>query len=428
MGRARARISLIAAVFVATLALALASTAAAKDPGRWLLTGASSVPNGYWQGLTSDPSDSRLFFIGPFQGLWQTTPALVQTAGVDQAIPTALRKSVGYNHIGDPTWLGSSVAHPSMAGRAQSPRTAHPPGSLDGEGGRVVLPMECYNPSQNPSNTCGKGAFGIADPSTLAFRYYVQLAPKFIPKAMWAETSPNGNLIWTSSGNDLIAYRTSQVSQANAAPSGPQLKPVKMLTNAVPPTGVTGAVFRHGRLLIAGESNHDYDVWAVNTKTGDRELKLEQHFCGESEGLDLFSGLGGRLHWIIAPSDDSGCGLTFGPTSALLHFVKRPARERYEVQPYRVSGSATTGSSETKVKVSALVTRGAGKPVRGATVRFVDGRARTDRHGRATVSATLETPGRFAVFARKGGRFGLSNRIGFNVDSGSKPATLSDRG
>src|SRR5581483_8967154 len=170
VGRVRAFSSLVAAVFVATLALA--STAAAQDPGRWLLTGASSVPDGYWQGLTSDPSDSRLFFIGPFQGLWQTTPALVQTAGVDQAIPTALRKSVGYNHIGDPTWL-------------------------DGEGGRVVLPMECYNPSQNPSNTCGKGAFGIADPSTLAFRYYVQLAPKFIPKAMWAETSPNGKLIWT---------------------------------------------------------------------------------------------------------------------------------------------------------------------------------------------------------------------------------------
>ena len=61
-----------------------------------------------------------------------------------------------------------------------------------------MLPMECYNPAQDPSNTCGKGAFGIADPSTLAFRYYVQLDPKFIPKAMWAETSPNGKLIWTS--------------------------------------------------------------------------------------------------------------------------------------------------------------------------------------------------------------------------------------
>jgi hypothetical protein len=420
VGRARTCISLFAAVFVATLALA--STAAAKDPGRWLLTGASSVPNGYWQGLTSDPTDSRLFFIGPFQGLWQTTPALVQTAGVDQAIPTALRKSVGYNHIGDPTWLGPSVAHPSMAGRADAPRTARPPGSLDGEGGRVVLPMECYNPSQNPSNTCGKGAFGIADPSTLAFRYYVQLAPKFIPKAMWAETSPNGKLIWTSSGNDLIAYHASQVSQANAAPSGPQLKPVKTLTNAVPPTGVTGAVFRHGQLLIAGESNHDYDVWAVNTKTGNRKLKLEQHFCGESEGLDLFSGLGGRLHWIIAPSDDSGCTLTFGPTSALLHFVKRPARERYEVNIVHLKQQIDSNAAQ--VEATVQVTRAGCCPVRGARVRFAGGRARTGAGGVAIVSTTVDTPGWFSAYARKAERFGISKRVGINVDA---PASSGSR-
>jgi len=393
VGRVRA-FSFVAAVLVATLALASTATARGldTDPGRWLLTGASSTPNNYWQGLTSDPSAGQLFFIGPSQGLWQTSPDLVQTAGVDREIPTSLKQSVGYNHIGDPTWL-------------------------DGEGGRVLLPMECYNPAQDPSNTCGKGAFGIADPSTLAFRYYVQLDPAFIPKAMWAETSPNGQLIWTSSGDDLIAYRASQVTQANAAPSGPELKPVKTLPNAVPPTGVTGAVFRHGNLLVAGESNHDYDVWSVDPKTGDRKLRIEQHFCGESEGLDTFSGLGGRLHWIIAPSDDSGCTLTFGPTSALLHFVKRPARERYAVDPYRIRVAGDSESSELKVDVSARVTRSGNKPVHGATVRFVDGRARTDRRGEATVSTTLETPGRFAVFARKGERFGISSRIGFNVDS-----------
>src|SRR3954447_5359752 len=121
-----------------TVGLAVASTAAASNPGRWVLTGASSVPDNYWQGLTSDPSDSQLFFIGPSQGLWQTTPELAQTAGGDNEIPTLIRQSVGYNHNGDPPGLG-------------------------GEGGRIVLPMECYNPSANPTNTCGKGAFGIAD-------------------------------------------------------------------------------------------------------------------------------------------------------------------------------------------------------------------------------------------------------------------------
>jgi len=164
----RAVVALTALALAALLALA--STASARDPGRWLLTGASSIPNEYWQGLTSDPSDTNLFFIGPSQGLWQTSPELVQEDGVDREIPSTVRRREDYNHIGDPTWLG-------------------------GEGGRVVLPMECFNPNADPTNTCGTGSFGIADPETLAFRYYVKLNPADIPKAMWAETSPNGNLI-----------------------------------------------------------------------------------------------------------------------------------------------------------------------------------------------------------------------------------------
>ena len=403
MGRGRALTIALAAVLAA--ALALASTASARDPGRWLLTGASSIPDDYWQGLTSNPSASQLFFIGPSQGLWQTTPQLVQTAGVDREIPASLKQSIGYNHIGDPTWL-------------------------DGEGGRIVLPMECYNPAQDPSNTCGKGAFGIADPSTLAFRYYVQLDPRFIPKAMWAEASPDGKLIWTSSGDDLIAYRASQVTRANAAPSGPELKPVKTLAGAVPPSGVTGAVFRHGQLFIAGSSDHDYQVWAVNPKTGDRKLRIEQHFCGESEGLDLFSGLGGRLHWLIAPSDDSGCTLSFGPTSALLHFVRRPAHERYEVNLTHLQLKVEPGSSQTEVSATVKVTRGGSHPIRGAIVRFAGGRARTGEGGVATVSTTLDTGGRFGAYARKDKRYGISSLVGINVPSGSASlaGATTDRG
>ena len=81
MGRVRSLTIALTAVLAATLGLA--STASARDPGRWLLTGASSIPIDYWQGLASDPSDSHLFFIGPFQGLWETTPQLKQTAGLD---------------------------------------------------------------------------------------------------------------------------------------------------------------------------------------------------------------------------------------------------------------------------------------------------------------------------------------------------------
>ena len=285
--------------------------------------------------------------------------------------------------------------------------------------------MECYKPNANPSNTCGKGAFGIADSHKLGFLYYVQLDPKFIPKAMWAETSPNGKLIWTSSGNDLIAYRASEVTRANAAPSGPELKPVRTLPNAVPPTGVTGAVFRHGNLLIAGESNHDYDVWSVDPKTGDRKLKVEQHFCGESEGLDLFSGLGGRLHWIIAPSDDSGCTLSYGPTSALLHFQRSPGRQRYDVKVLDVEG---TDPSETIVAVK--VTRDGGRPVKGAKVRFAGFRstARTDARGLAKVSADIATPGWFEAVAIKSKRYGLSRTVTIGNPGPAAPASMPNRG
>ena len=37
-------------------------------------------------------------------------------------------------------------------------------------------------------------------PTRSRWRYYVKLDPAFIDKAMWAEVSPNGKLLWTSNG------------------------------------------------------------------------------------------------------------------------------------------------------------------------------------------------------------------------------------
>jgi hypothetical protein len=370
------------AVLATTVALGLsaAPTAHAQDPGRWLLTGASSVPVTYWQGLTSDPAEANLYFVGVFEGLWRTTPQLRQTAGVPNAIPDAVQQAEGYNHIGDPTWN-------------------------PGEGGRVLLPMECFTPGVG--NTCGTGAFGVADPATLAFRYYVKLDPAEIPKAMWAETSPDGSLIWTSSGNDLLAYRSSEVSQANRAPSGP----LRRLVDAVPPTGVTGAVFRDGRLLLAGEANGVYQVWAVDTASGERRLELQMSICGESEGLDVIHTLGGELHWLIGPFDP-GCSLSFGPTSALLHFMPAPAHRRFEVE---VTDS-NFGTLPGQVRATVHATRD-GKPLRQARVSFAGGTARTDKEGIATVSTTLELPGRFKALAEKGQNYGTSELVPIGVAS-----------
>jgi hypothetical protein len=384
---ARARSPLVVLAAALALALGVSPTAAAGDPGRWVLTGASSVPVTYWQGLTSDPRGESLYLTGIFEGLWHTTPLLRETAGVPNAIPPAVEESEGYNHIGDPTWD-------------------------PGEGGRVLLPLECFDPATG-DNTCGTGAFGVADPATLDFRYYVKLDPAEIPKAMWAETAPNGARVWTSSGDDLLAYRSSEISEANSAPAGPLLQSVRRLEGAVPPTGITGAVFRGDRLFLAGESAGVYRVWAVDPRSGERRLELELRICGESEGLDLIPTLGGTLHWLIAPFDP-GCSLTFGPTSALLHFVPARGRRRLKVEITHTQVGELPGRVRATVRV-----RSGGRPLRGAQVSFAGAKDRTNGRGIATVSRRLELPGRFKALARKGRSYGLSRLAPVGLEPGA---------
>jgi len=370
------------ALAVLATVLTFAPGARADDPGRWVLTGASSVPSVYWQGLTSDPAGGNVFFAGVFEGLWRTTPSLAPTAGVASAIPPAVKVAEGYNHIGDLTW-----------NRA--------------EGGRVLLPLECFVPGVG--NTCGTGSLGVADPNTLAFRYYVKLDPAEIPKAMWAETSPDGGLVWTSSGDDLLAYRTADISEANRAPAGPLVRSARRLSGAVPPSGVTGAVFRGDDLLLAGEGEGIHQIWAVDPETGERRLEVEMEICGESEGLDTIRTLGGELHWLTAPFDP-GCSLSFGPSSALLHLVPAPKHERFQVEVADVDVAGLPGEVTATVRATQD-----GRPLRQARVSFAGAEARTGKDGRATVTADLELPGRFAALVRRGQNYGLSNLVGVGL-------------
>ena len=104
---------------------------------------------------------------------------------------------------------------------------------------------------------------------------------------MWAETSPGGRLIWTSSGDDLLAYRSTPGRRpAIAGPAGPLLQPVRRLVGAVPPSGVTGAVFSDGKLLLAGETAGLTRCGRSTHGPGRRQLVIEMDICGESEGLD----------------------------------------------------------------------------------------------------------------------------------------------
>jgi hypothetical protein len=273
----------------------------------------------------------------------------------------------GYNHVGDISFDGR-------------------------DGKRVLLPLECYEPGKpNGGNTCGTGAIGTADPNTLAFRYYVKLDPAEIAKAMWVEASPDG-LLWTSSGNDLLAYRAADVSAANASPAAPPIHSVRRLAGAVPPSGVTGAAFRRGRLLLAGAQGTTYQIWSVDLASGARRLEVElKNVQGEAEGLHVTNLLGGTLHFLVAPL---ALKPTFPPSVALLHFTDSAG------SGLRVTATATRrGSHRPRVRVR--VTR-RGSPVEGARVAIAGARQRTNARGVTALWPALDTSGSFAAVATKG--------------------------
>ena len=303
------RVLLIVSLVAAAAVFGGAASASSARERAWVETGHSLVPLEYFQGVTSDLKRD-LYFAGVFTGLFRTDENLVEEARSSfNVIPPDVGQREGYNHIGDISWDHR-------------------------EGGRVILPLECFFPFIG--NFCGHGSIGVADDDTLMWKYYVKLDKTYIDKVMWNEVSPNGKLLWTSNGainggKDLLAYKMSEITAANAAPGGPELKPVRVLTNAVPPTGITGATFFKHELLVAGATRTLFQVWAIDLRDGSRELVIEKRVLGESEGLDIFKGLGGKLHWLIAPQGTGGQPPTYGDFahSALVHFK----RERLPGEP-----------------------------------------------------------------------------------------------
>jgi hypothetical protein len=367
--RAREVVAALSSRLPASLLLALstalllpAAPAAAGDPGLWRQTGRSTVPLVYFQGMTSDP-DARLWFDGVFVGLYRTDGHLRERARREIALPPELTAASGYNHIGDPTWDAR-------------------------EGGRLLLPLECYTPgAPGGSNTCRRGAIGVADPRTLAWRYHVELDPAETAKAMWAEVSPDGTLLWTSAGRDLLAYRMSDVTRARAGAGAAPLRAVVRLAGAVPPSGISGAAFYGDRLFVSGRSNEGFEVHSIDLATGASRLEIQRRAEAEPEGLDVVDALGGVLHWIVRPVS--------GQANVLLHFtpVARPAAARLAVRP-----AAVTAGRRTRVRFR--ITSG-GRPVAGAVVRLANRWVVTAGDGTARTTVRFRSPGRRRVTATR---------------------------
>jgi hypothetical protein len=273
-----------------------AGAAVQKDPGRWKIVSATSMRIFYYQGMTHD-NKGHLFFDGIDNGLWKTDTSFNQLGGSTPYIPADVAARDKYNHIGAITYSASKG---------------------------VLLPMECYN-GTNCANT---GAIGVADPTTLAWKYEVKLDAATIKKAMWAAASPDGSLLWTSSNQNLLAYKMSGISPAHSWPAHPAIKPVKILKNAVPPSGVDGGAFYQGRLYLAGTVGNVHQVWSINVSNGSRRLEISRTIIGEQEGIDFLSIDGGAVHPVALCSDPS-CGAaasheTSNSFGGVLHLMVQP--------------------------------------------------------------------------------------------------------
>src|SRR5215210_6778434 len=118
----------VVALVLAAL-LGLPAVAQAADPGRWSPAGTTTLPLVYYQGVTTD-AGRNLYFDGIYVGLYRTTSAFAETGRNDDVIPPDVHLREGYNHVGDISWDRR-------------------------EGGRVLLPLECYVPGgPNGGNPC----------------------------------------------------------------------------------------------------------------------------------------------------------------------------------------------------------------------------------------------------------------------------------
>jgi hypothetical protein len=156
----------------------------------------------------------------------------------------------------------------------------------------------------------------------------VNLNAAQIQKAMWAEVSPDGRWIWTSSGTHLLVYRAAEVNPAAAARQrAGKLGGITAtdLGSVLPSAGVTGAafyqdVFTHApRLLLALNQGTYSEVISYATRStrdgtptvsGTRmsEITMPQSASdNESEGLAVtgagvaLNPLGGVLDWQMLP-------------------------------------------------------------------------------------------------------------------------------
>ncbi|MBW3595071.1 MAG: Ig-like domain-containing protein, partial [Actinobacteria bacterium] len=385
-------------VVLAAAAVLVAPTARAADR-EWTEVGRTPIPLNYYQGMTHDEAGNR-YFTGIWVGLYRTDPALNETGRNDDVIPPEVHAREGYNHVGDLSY-------------AQ---------------GNLYLPLECYYPPLG--NTCKTGAIGIADPETLTLDYYVKLDPGEIAKAMWCEVSPDGTLLWTQSGKDLLAYDMNDLTAANAAPDADPITATRRLRDVVPPEGITGATFIDDRLFVAGQDSAGGVIYSIDLTTGSRHLETRVSYVGESEGLDddfdldpTADALMGSLHYMVMPYNEEAYP-TNGVTNGVIYHFERPESEVTSLT--FTDRSTHSGQYSDPAVFEARLVDSDGDPIANETVTFsIDGdseehTASTNSDGIASVGIVLtQPPGEYTVTASYPGADGI-----YSASSASSDVTI----
>ena len=224
--------------------------------------------------------------------MYRTNTRPLQAAANIALIPA---NQQGYNHAGDLTFDPKSVSTDATRGQP-----------------RVLLPLECYYPKKNPSNTCGTGGIAVADPVSLKASYSVNLAG--VPKAMWAEITPDSKSVLTSNGTQLVAYDAALIT---ATAAGGTISPTKYLNVVLPSGNVTGAAFYQNRLFLSLNLGTTFTVVSYDmgadfispTGSATTEITVTRSSSNnEPEGLAVTPPvlgsypLAGALHWQMLPS------------------------------------------------------------------------------------------------------------------------------
>jgi hypothetical protein len=342
------RIAILAAVAAAAV---VAGPAQAADPGLWIKTSQQTKPAYYRQGIASNPTTGDVFYSGSFAGLYRTRGGK-EIVSNTTPIPKDVTDREQYNHIGD-------IAFDTA------------------ENGRLLLPLESYQPFKPDTNPSKTGSIGVMDATTLKWKYYVKLDPTEIPKTQWVATDPADGLVWTISGQDLLAYNLSDLNPANAAPDAAPIHSVRRLPGAAP-NGAGGAVVLGGRIYLSTQVGKIDQLVSVDLATGASRVEAELPGTQEPEGLDVGPYAGGLLHWEMVP----GGGLS---STQVVNLLPKGARLTLKLAHARFSAKR----KQTVVGTVRVLTNGFSIPLAGVQLRLATHGAKTNGNGTVKLAVRL---------------------------------------